>query len=74
MHNAASVLLEKLRAAHSDGVLFLLDKFCEPHAFEYALLHPALEQAGVPHLALETEAAQNIEGLRTRLQAFLEML
>ena len=74
MHNAASVLLEKLRAARADGVLFLLDKFCEPHAFEYALLHPALEQAGVPHLALATEPAQNIEGLRTRLQAFLEML
>ena len=73
-HNADDVLLEKLHAARADGVLFLLEKFCEPHAFEYALLQPALDQAGVPHLALETEQTPNIEGLHTRLQAFLEML
>ncbi len=73
-HNAATTLLEKLQTVRADGVLFLLDKFCEPHAFEYALLQPALEQAGFPHIALETEQPPNIEGLRTRLQAFLEML
>lgn len=73
-HDPGHYLLDQVRRARADGVVFALEKFCEPHAFDYARLLPALEQAGVPHLLLEMEQTPSLEALRTRLQAFVEML
>jgi len=57
------------------GVVFLQLKFCDPHAFDYPYLRSALEKAGIPSLLLEVEDPLPAEGqLRTRFEAFLEML
>jgi len=55
-------------------VVFVLNKFCEPHAFDYVPLSKALAEAKIPHLLLETDITVPVGQLRTRLQAFLEML
>jgi bzd-type benzoyl-CoA reductase N subunit len=73
-HQAGEYLLDLVRHDGADGVVFVLEKFCEPHAFDYALILPVLDAAGVPHLLLEMEQTPSIEALRTRLQAFVEML
>lgn len=73
-HDAASLLLEQARQVRADGVIFVLAKFCEPHAFAYARIRPLVQHAGLPHLLLEMEHIPSVEGLRTRLQAFVEML
>jgi len=73
-HDPGRYLLERAREAQADGLLLVLQKFCEPHAFDYALLRPALERAGLPHLLLEMEHTPSLEALRTRLQALVEML
>jgi len=73
-HDAGHYLLEQVRRARAQGVVFAIEKFCEPHAFDYALVHPALDRSGVPHLVLEMEQTPSLEALRTRLQAFLEIL
>jgi benzoyl-CoA reductase/2-hydroxyglutaryl-CoA dehydratase subunit BcrC/BadD/HgdB len=76
-HDPGSYLLDQVRTARADGVLFVLEKFCDPHAFERALTLPALDGAGVPHLVLDAPGAEqssSLEGVRTRLQAFVEML
>jgi len=76
-HDPGPNLLDQVRTARADGVLFVLEKFCDPHAFERALTLPALDGAGVPHLLLDapgTEQSSSLEGVRTRLQAFVEML
>ena len=70
----AGHLLRLVQETQADGVVFLLSKFCDPHAFDYALVKPALESAGVPHLALESEHTPAPGQMRTRLQAFLEMI
>jgi benzoyl-CoA reductase/2-hydroxyglutaryl-CoA dehydratase subunit BcrC/BadD/HgdB len=67
-------LIEQATQVRADGILFVLEKFCEPHAFDYALARPLLEQTGMPHLLLEMEQTPSLEALRTRLQAFIEML
>jgi bzd-type benzoyl-CoA reductase N subunit len=74
LHDRGHHLLGLLRNARAQGVVFVLAKFCEPHAFDYAMLLPALEHAAIPHLLLEMEQTPSLEGLRTRLQAFLETL
>ena len=76
-HDPGPHLLDQVRATHADGVLFVLEKFCDPHAFERALTLRALDGAGVPHLLLDAPGAEqsaSLEGVRTRLQAFVEML
>jgi len=76
-HDPGPYVLDQVRMAHADGVLFVLEKFCDPHAFERALTLPALDGASVPHLLLDAPSAEqssSLEGVRTRLQAFVEML
>jgi benzoyl-CoA reductase subunit C len=73
-HDPGQYLLEQLQQVDADGAVFALEKFCEPHAFDYALVHPALDRAGLPHLLLEMEQTPSLEALRTRLQAFVEIL
>jgi bcr-type benzoyl-CoA reductase subunit C len=73
-HDPAAALVDQMSLAGAEGVVFVLEKFCEPYAFDYAQVTLALDQAGVPHLILEMEHTPSMEALRTRLQAFLEIL
>ena len=57
------------------GLVTMVVKFCEPHMIYYPFLRDVLNGAGVPHLMIETEhEVVSLEGTRTRLQAFIEML
>jgi bzd-type benzoyl-CoA reductase N subunit len=67
-------LLGLVRERGAQGVVFVHKKFCEPHAWDYPPLAAALKQAGIPHLLLETEATTPLGVVRTRIEAFLEML
>lgn len=67
-------LLDQVRQVRAQGVVFVLEKFCDPHAFERALVLPVLDRAAVPHLLLELDSTLSVEALRTRLQAFVEIL
>lgn len=73
-HDPGRHLLDLVRQVQAQGVVFVIEKFCEPHAFDYALLRPTLDGAGVPYLLLEMEQTPSLEALRTRLQAFVEIL
>jgi benzoyl-CoA reductase subunit C len=73
-HDSSRELLDRLQSARAQGVVFVLEKFCEPHAFDHAMILPALEGASIPHLVLEMEQTPSLEALRTRLQAFIEIL
>lgn len=67
-------LLRLVHDSRANGVIFLQQKFCEPHAFDLPPLRAALDQIGVAHLTLEMEGSALDGALRTRVQAFLEML
>ncbi len=67
-------LLGLVRTKGVQGVVFVQLKFCDPHAFDYVPLSQALDAAGVPHLLLESDASVSAGQVRTRLQAFVEML
>jgi bcr-type benzoyl-CoA reductase subunit C len=70
----AQRLLELVHSSRAQGVIFVLPKFCDPHAFDYVPLAKALADASVPHLLIETDITVPAGQLRTRVQAFLEML
>jgi bzd-type benzoyl-CoA reductase N subunit len=67
-------LLRLVNETKADGVVFVLQKFCDPHAFDYAMVKEKLDAAAVPHLCLEMEYTPALEQWRTRLQAFLEII
>ena len=65
-------LVKKHRA---QGVVFVLLKFCDPHAFDYPYMKKMLDAAGIPSLLFEIEDQQVGAGqVRTRCEAFIEML
>jgi bcr-type benzoyl-CoA reductase subunit C len=68
-------LLKIVENARARGVIFVLLKFCDPHAFDFPYLKDFLERAGIPGLLLEIEEYQiSTEQLKTRLEAFIERL
>ena len=67
-------LLKLVSDTQADGIVFVLLKFCDPFAFDYAMIKEKLDVAAVPHLRLEMEHAPALDQWRTRLQAFLEMI
>jgi benzoyl-CoA reductase subunit C len=71
----AERLVKMILENRAQGVVFFFLKFCDPHAFDYPYLREALEKAGIPSLVVEVEDQLQAEGqLRTRLEAFIEMI
>jgi len=71
----AEHIAERAKASGARAVILNILKFCEPEFFEYPDLKRSLAEAGIPLLMLETELqTHSIEGLRTRLGAFVETL
>ncbi|MBS3809516.1 MAG: 2-hydroxyacyl-CoA dehydratase [Desulfobacterales bacterium] len=71
----AGELVDTVRRQRADGVIFVLLKFCDPHAFDYPYLKGVLDEAGIPGLLLEIEDQPPPEGqLMTRFETFVDML
>jgi benzoyl-CoA reductase subunit C len=73
-HRRDEALLGMVRGRRAAGVVFARQKFCEPHGFDLVALRRALDGAGVPHLLIELEQTPNMGQMRTRVEAFLEMI
>ncbi len=58
-----------------DGVVSQIIRYCVPYCHDLPLLTKRLQQHGIPTLALDVEYGTSGSGqIRTRVQAFLEML
>jgi benzoyl-CoA reductase subunit C len=58
-----------------DGVVLYIYKYCDPFGFEVPQIKSYIEAKGTPVLYLEDEYSMSTIGrLRTRIQAFLELL
>lgn len=68
-------IIRLVKEKNARGVIFLLFKFCDPHAFDYPDIKKAMDKAGIPVLLLEIDDPLPAEGqLKTRFEAFLEMV
>jgi benzoyl-CoA reductase subunit C len=64
-----------VKAFAVDGVILYVYKYCDPFGFEVPAREAYLDQLGVPTLYLEDEYSIGTIGrMRTRIQAFLEMI
>ena len=68
-------LVQTARDCQADGVIFLLLKFCDPHAFDYPYIKEMLDRENIPSLLLEMEEQTQAGGqLQTRLETFIQIL
>ncbi len=69
-------ILEGMRECRAESLIFVIQKFCDPHLAEQPLLSEALKEAGIPNMVIETEhrVGPGRGQIRTRVQGFLEML
>ncbi len=71
----ADGLIEKVRRARADAVIFTPAKFCEPALFDYVLMKQGLERAGIPHLLVEFEEKMwTFERTRNEIETFVESM
>ena len=63
-----------VKAFQVEGIVFLTRKFCEPYLFDYVTLGQAVKEEGIPSLYLEYEYPLAKGALKTRVEAFVEML
>lgn len=68
-------IIRLVKEYKADGVIYYNLQFCQTYAVEYYNVKKALEEKGIPLLYIETDySEQDTEQLKTRVQAFLEML
>jgi benzoyl-CoA reductase subunit C len=68
-------LVNMVKRASAKGLIIVMVKFCEAHDYTYPHMRRHLDPAGVPYLMIKTEhGTTSVEQLKTRLQAFLEIV
>lgn len=77
-HNSAwhpaGRILELVKWSGAQGVVILMQSFCEIHAWEYPAIKEGLTREGIPHILIETDHSGATGRVKTRLEAFIEML
>ncbi|MFC1980946.1 2-hydroxyacyl-CoA dehydratase subunit D [Chloroflexota bacterium] len=67
-------LLQLAHRSKAQGVIISIPKYCEIFASSYPRLKQALQKEGIPHLLLESDHSGASAQIRTRVQAFVEIL
>lgn len=68
-------LIRLVKQSKAQGVVFLLLKFCDPHAFDYPYLKEMLQAEKIPFMLLDMEAELPPAGqLQTRFETFIQIL
>ena len=68
-------IARSIRDFKVDGVVLYIYKYCDPFGFEVPQMKSYIESMGTPVLYLEDEYSMSTIGrLRTRIQAFMELL
>jgi benzoyl-CoA reductase subunit C len=68
-------LIERIREARAEAVIFAAAKFCEPALLDYVLFRRTMDAHNIPHLKLEFEEKMwTFDRLRTEVETFTESM
>lgn len=67
-------ILKTISAFDVNAVVFMHQKFCEPHLADHPFLKEVLTEKRIPQVQLELEGEGLSEQVQTRLEGFFEML
>lgn len=66
---------ELLESFHVDGIIYQTVKFCDNHLYDFPVYREYFQEKGVPVLQIEEDiVGGNIGQIKTRIEAFVEML
>ncbi|HEX9058935.1 MAG TPA: 2-hydroxyacyl-CoA dehydratase family protein [Clostridia bacterium] len=64
-----------LEESDFDGIIYFSLKFCISHSYDYMMLKEAMDNEGIPVMLVEGDFTKSgFEQIKTRIQAFVEML
>jgi len=67
-------LVETIKDFDIDAVIFIHQKFCDPHLSDHPFLKKILDDMRIPHMQIELEGDGFTGQVRTRIESFFEML
>jgi benzoyl-CoA reductase/2-hydroxyglutaryl-CoA dehydratase subunit BcrC/BadD/HgdB len=68
-------VVEMFETSRADGVIHYGLQFCQPYLMESMPMEKALEERKIPTLRIETDySMEDVEQLKTRVEAFIELL
>ena len=67
-------ILELAREFKVKGAVLIQQKRCEPHEYDMPVIESTFNQNKIPTLMLEVDNDTSFEQMRTRVEAFLEMI
>lgn len=68
-------LQELIRSTKADGVIYHTLRYCDPFSFKALETKQVLAESDIPLMEIHTEyAGSDVQAIRTRVEAFLEML
>ena len=68
-------LVDMVKRTEAKGLIIILVKYCEAHDYTYPHMRRHLDPAGIPYLMIKTEhETSSVEQMKTRLQAFFEII
>jgi len=71
----ARYIKESMQKAGAQGMIYLIQLYCDAYAMEYAMLKERFDHWNLKHLKLEAEdTPSSIEQLNVRVQSFVESL
>ena len=69
------MLIDMAKKYDADAVVVCLMRFCDPEEFDYPIYKVEFEEAGLRYTVLDVDLeSPSLEQMRTRIQAFSEML
>jgi benzoyl-CoA reductase subunit C len=71
----ASYIQNLMKASRAEGLIYIIQLYCDAYAMEYAVLKEYFDRWNLPHLKIEAEDTPlSIEQLNVRVQSFMESL
>jgi len=67
-------ITKRIKLGSVDGVVFTIQRYCDPHQLDYPDVNAVLTNDGIPTLLIEVEQSIYSESIKNRLEAFIEML
>lgn len=69
------MLIDLATEHDADGIVLCMMKFCDPEEFDYPIVHPALDRAGIRNTIIEVDLeSTSFEQVNTRIQTFAELI
>jgi benzoyl-CoA reductase subunit C len=68
-------LIDSLNRGDVQGVVFVFERYCDPHLYDYPILQKKVRSMNIPTLQIDSELIlSGEEQLRTRIQTFISII